>query len=182
MKLTFKEAKCMMDMDGSAWLMIKADRKEAMQFCNGKKEGKTYVADLKEFRKKRSNDANAFAWALLGELSAVLRIPPQEIYREYIPYVGGNYEIIPIREDAIEEWDRNWCKGHIGRVTEDMGKCKNIQGYHNIKTYIGSSDYDTSQMSRLLDLIIQDCKENDIEVMTEEQRSLLLSEWESTRR
>ena len=65
----------------------------------------------------------------------------------------------------------------VGRSTVDMGECRKIPGYHNIKSYIGSSDYDTSQMSRLLDLIIEDCRQNGIDVMSERERSLLIYEW-----
>lgn len=176
MKLLFDKAQWSLNSDG-AFLMLRVDRKDAIQFCASMKEGKKYQAELKEYRPRRSLDANAMAWKLMGELSAVLRIPPMEIYRNYIPDVGDNYDIVPIREDKIEAWDERWCRGHDGRMTVDMGECRNAKGYHNIKTYIGSSDYDTSQMSRLLDLIIDDCRENGIQVMTERERSLLIDEW-----
>ena len=82
-----------------------------------------------------------------------------------------------LEENEIKEWDELWCEDHDGRMTIDMGECRNAKGYHNIKTFIGSSDYDTSQMSRLLDLIIDDCRENGIQVITDRERSLLIDEW-----
>lgn len=176
MKVLFDKAKWSIDMDG-AWLMLKVDSKEAARFCEEMKQGKKYVADLKQHRNRRSLDANALAWKLLGELSAVLRIPDVELYREYVKDVGGNYTIVPMREDLLEEWDHLWCEGHYGRMTVDMGECRTAPGYHYMKTYKGSSDYDTAQMSRLLDLIIEDCKQNGIDVLTECERSLLLEEW-----
>lgn len=176
MKLLFDKAKWSIDMEG-AWLMLKADSKDAAEFCESMKQGKPYVAEIKRYRPRRSLDANNLAWKLLGELSAVLRIPDVELYREYVKDVGGNYTIVPIREDLLEEWDHLWCEGHYGRMTVDMGECRNTPGYHNVKTYKGSSDYDTAQMSRLLDLIIEDCKQNGIDVLTERERSLLLEEW-----
>jgi hypothetical protein len=166
----------MLTPDG-AFLMLKTNRQDATQFIDSMKPGKTYQAELKEHQKKRSLDANALAWKLLGDLSAVLRIPPEDIYRSYIRDVGGNYEIVPVKEDHIEDWDRVWCKGHYGRSTEDMGECRKIPGYHYIKSYIGSSDYDVSQMSRLLDLIITDCKAMGVDVLTERERTLLLEDW-----
>lgn len=121
---------------------------------------------IKKHRKRRSLDANAYFWVLCGKLSEKLRIPPKEIYRHYIPDVGGNFEIVPVRVERLEAWARIWANGHDGRVTEDMGQCRHTPGYHNVRCYIGSSEYDTAQMSRLIDLIIADCKEQGIETMT----------------
>ena len=180
MRLTFDKAQWSLDVNG-AWLSLKVDRADAVRFCAEMKEGKVYDAELKEHRKRRSLDANAMAWKLLGELSAVIRIPPDEIYRNYIRDVGGNYEIVPVREGHIKDWDRVWCAGHYGRSTEDMGECRTIPGYHYIKSYIGSSDYDVSQMSRLLDLIVSDCKALGVDVMTDQERSLLLDDWGKSR-
>lgn len=154
----------------------KQDLGKAMALVR-KHKNKLYNLEVKEYRKKRSLDANAMAWKLLGELSAVMRIPPEDIYREYIRDVGDNYEIVPVKKDHIKDWNRIWCEGHYGRSTVDMGECRTIPGYHYIKSYIGSSDYDTSQMSRLLDLIITDCKQVGIDVMSEREKSLLLEEW-----
>ena len=152
------------------------ERGKVMKWLRSKKD-RDYDLVIKEHRNKRSLDANAMAWKLLGELSAVMRVPSEEIYRDYIRDVGGNYEIVPVKEDRIKDWDRIWCAGHCGRSTVDMGECRTIPGYHNIKSYIGSSDYDVSQMSRLLELIIQDCKQVGIETLSERERSLLLDEW-----
>lgn len=153
-------------------------RGTVMQFLRTKKD-KPYDLTIKEHRKKRSLDANALAWSLINKLAVVLRIPPDEVYQGYIPDVGGNFKIIPAKPEEIDAWTNDWCKGHIGRMVEDMGPCrlKDLAGYHNLKMYSGSSDYDVAQMSRLLDLIIQDCRQVGIEVITERERSLLLEEW-----
>ena len=172
--ITFSEMK----LEGG-WLMVKPEREDigtAMQLVRNRKR-MLYDLEVKEHRNKRSLDANAMAWKLLGELSAVMRIPSDEIYREYIKDVGGNFEIVPVKEDHIKDWNRIWCSGHQGRSTEDMGECRTIPGYHNIKSYISSSDFDVQQMSRLLDLIITDCKQVGVDVLSERERSLLLEEW-----
>ena len=176
MKLLFDKAQWMMSADG-AYLMIRTNRRDATAFCDEMKAGKVYEADLKEHRKRRSLDANAYAWKILGELSVVTRVSPEEMYRNYIRDVGGNYEIVPVKEDHIEDWNKVWCSGHYGRSTEDIGECRKTPGYHNIKSYIGSSDYDTAQMSRLLDLIIDDCKAFGVSVLTDQEKSLLLDDW-----
>ena len=138
---------------------------------------KLYDADLKEYREKRSLDANAYAWVLMDKLAAKLRMRPDEVYRQYIPDVAGNSVIVPVREDMIEHWDKIWCSGHLGRMIEDMGECRHTPGYHNIRCYLGSSDYDTVQMSRLIDLIVEDCKAQEIETKTPEQLAMMKEDW-----
>lgn len=44
--------------------------------------------------------------------------------------------------------------------------------------YNGSSSYNTKQMTRLIDSVIQDCKEQQIETMTPEELKSLLARWE----
>ena len=172
-ELTFTEAKL-----EAGWLMVKPTREDmgkAMAIVRNMKQ-KLYVLNIKVFRKKRSLDANAKLWALLSDLSVVLRIPPEEIYQGYIPDVGGNYRIIPVKPEDIPEWEKDWCRGHIGRMVDDMGPCisKDLAGYHNLKLYRGSSEYDSATFSRLLELVMQDCRQLGIETLNEREKSLLL--------
>ena len=46
--------------------------------------------------------------------------------------------------------------------------------------FYGSSTYNSKQMARLIDLCVQDCKEQDIDTMTEQERSLLIDQWEKS--
>lgn len=176
MRVTFDKAKWMLDGEG-AWLMIQADRNSISQFCSEMKEGKKYQAELKEFRKKRSLDANAYFWTLCGNLSAKLGISKEIIYRQYIKDVGDNYTIVPIRNDAVDKWIKNWQEKGLGWVCEIIGESK-LEGYTNIITYYGSSTYDSAQMSRLISLVVEDCKAQGIETMSPQELSLLLEGWQ----
>ena len=53
-----------------------------------------------------------------------------------------------------------------------------IDGCTNVILYYGSSEYDTRQMSRLINLIVEDCKIQGIETMTPDELSALLDRWE----
>ena len=172
MRAVFEQAKVILDGE-DAYLCVGIPYREAKQFVGNMKPRK-YALEIKEYRKKRSLDANAYAWQLFGQLAAALSskyapVTPDMVYREAIRDVGGNYEVVPVREDRIEHWDRIWCAGHIGRFTEDLGPCRSIPGYHNIRTYMGSSDYDTAQMSRLIEIIVEECKTQGIETLTPEE-------------
>ena len=50
--------------------------------------GKSYDLEIKTHRNKRSNDANAYFWKLVDDLSAKINIPKTEIYRRYIKDIG----------------------------------------------------------------------------------------------
>ena len=176
MRAVFEQAKVILDGEDT-YLCVGIPYREAKQFVGNMKPRK-YALEIKEYRKKRSLDANAYAWQLIGRLAAALStqsapVTPDMVYREAIRDVGGNYEVVPVREDRIEDWDRIWCAGHIGRFTEDLGPCRSIPGYHNIRTYMGSSDYDTAQMSRLIEIIVEECKAQGIETLTPEELARL---------
>jgi hypothetical protein len=171
--ITFSEMK----LEGG-WLMVKPERDDlgkAMQMVRNRKR-MLYDLDVKEHRKKRSLDANAYAWVLMGKLAEAMRITPEEVYRQAIRNVGGNYEVIPIREDAAEHFKRVWEAKGIGWPCVDMGSSK-LPGYRNVMAFYGSSTYDTEQMSQLIDNLVQDCKALDIETLTPDKLSLLMEEW-----
>lgn len=143
-------------------------REAARNFVNSYNRGAKHVCTLKEQKAKRSLDQNGYFWVLCNQLSAALKIPPKDLYREYIKDIGGNYEITPIKAEAVKRWMEIWEAKGIGFVAEDLGESK-IKGYHNIRNYYGSSTYDKAQMGRLLDLIIADCDENGIVTLTPEE-------------
>ena len=174
MQITSDCFKWLSDESGE-WLSIRTSG--ARKICESIEPGKQYDVEVKEHREKRSLDANAYCWALIGKLAAKLRIPPNDVYRQYIRDVGGNYYIIPIKEELVGDWDKQWCDGHDGRITVDMGPCRTAIGYRNVRTYFGSSDYDTAQMSRLIDLIVQDCKAQGIETLTPDKLYAMKVKW-----
>ena len=150
-------------------------RGSVMRFLQNKKD-KAYDLTIKEHRNKRSSDANAYAWVLIGKLADVMRIPPNMVYKQAIQSIGGNYEVIPVREDAAAKFKEAWERQGIGWPCVDMGASK-ISGYRNLRAYYGSSTYDTHQMTQLIDSLVQDCKALGIETLSDEKLSLLVGEW-----
>ena len=158
--------------------MIKPEREDlgkAMSVVRKHKD-RLYDIEVKEHRKKRSLDANAYAWVLINKIADALRITPIEIYRQAIQYISGNSEIIPIKQEAVEQFKQAWSHNGIGWITRDMGKSK-IPGYMNLMVYYGSSVYDTKQMSELIDHLVQDCRALDIEIKSDEEIKSLMEAW-----
>ena len=176
MRAVFEQAKVILDGE-NAFLCIGIPYRDAQKFV-GEMKPRKYVAEIKEHRNRRSLDANAYAWTLIGQLAARLSTDgtvytPEQIYREAIRDVGGNYEIIPIRDDALDRWLQIWSSKGIGWVCEVIGKSK-IDGYTNTRCFYGSSVYDTAQMSRLISILVDECKAAGIETLPADELASLL--------
>lgn len=77
---------------------------------------------------------------------------------------------------AIQRSLTKACARHgLGWIAEPFER--QIPGCTNVNVYYGSSTYDTAQMSRLIDLVVFDCKENGIETMTPEDLARLKGAW-----
>lgn len=138
-----------------------------------KNENKLNV-ELKKYRKKRSLDCNAYMWVLISKIQEKLNIAKEDIYRDAIKNIGV-YEVIPVKDEAVERFVEAWKRNGLGWICETT-KSK-LEGFTNVIAYYGSSTYNTKEMSRLVDLIVQECKELNIETMTPEQLSVLKEEW-----
>lgn len=168
--ISFREVK----LEGG-WLMVRPEREDlgkAMSVVRKHKD-RLYDLEVREHRKKRSLDANAYAWVLIDKLADAMRITPKEIYRQAIVNIGGNCEVIPIKEEAAERFKQIWENQGLGWPCVDMGKSK-IPGYRNLRAYYGSSTYDTRQMAQLIDNLVQDCKALDIETLPPDKLALLM--------
>ncbi len=98
------------------WLMVRPEREDlgkAMAIVRRHKD-RLYDLEVKEHRKKRSLDANAYCWVLINKLADVMRIPPTEVYRQAILNIGGNYEVIPIKKEAAEQFKQVWQARGLG--------------------------------------------------------------------
>ena len=129
---------------------------------------------IKKHREKRSLDANAYAWVLLSKLQNKLGIPKEELYRDLIKNIGS-YEVVPIKNSALNKFREAWSKNGLGWITETT-KSK-LDGYTNVLAYYGSSVYDSKEITRLIDMLIEECKNLGIETKNDEDIKNLLESW-----
>lgn len=156
-------------------LIIKTpDMREALKLNYGFEAGDY---ELKKIKKRRSLDANAYAWVLMDKLSAALGVGKIEVYRNTIRDIGGVSDTICVRDEAVDALCRGWEHNGTGWQTERYQS--KIKGCVNVTLYYGSSVYDTRQMSSLIDHLVQDCKAVDIETMTPLELSGLLGAWDA---
>lgn len=134
--------------------------------------GKTYMVEIKEKKEKRSREANAYCWVLLDKLSEKTHIPKEDIYRDLIKNIGGNSEMICVQNKAVDRICEGWRHNGLGWVTDTIES--KIKGCTNVILYYGSSTYDTSQMHRLIELVVQECEQLEIETLTPEELARLI--------
>mgnify|MGYP003290304015 CR=1 FL=1 len=131
--------------------------------------------EIKPFREKRSLDANAYFWVLCDKLAEKLRKSKTEIYRELVRDVGGVSETVCVINSAVERFCANWQAKGLGWQTEATES--KLEGCTNVTVYFGSSTFDKEQMGRLLDLTIQECKEQGIPTETPNEIARLKALW-----
>lgn len=147
-------------------------RDDARRFVYGFKPGEY---EIKKTRKKRSLDANAYAWRLINDISLATRISPEEVYRNALLDIPTLYYIALIPDEYTDAAMTDWQRGHIGRKAEREPA---YTGYWNVFFHMGSSDFDTRQMSMLIDNLIQDCRALGIETRPADEINAMLEAWD----
>ena len=151
---------------GDELILKSPDLSEIRRFAYRFKAGEYQIERKK---KKRSTDANALCWKMCTEIANVLRTDKDSVYVEMLRRYG--------QSDIVSVVSSVDVKGYF-KYYEEFGRgTVNGKDFTHYKVYKGSSEYDTREMSILLDGIIDEAKALDIEVITEREKSLLLTEW-----
>lgn len=150
---------------------LDGDFREAFDSLHGKPVDVT----VKPYRRKRSLDANAYAWKLMDMLAAAMGTTKEAVYREAIRQIGGVSETVCVKAEAADMLCEGWTHNGLGWQCERVPS--KLKGCINVILYYGSSSYDTAQMSRLIDQLIQDCHELEIETKSPEELESLLNDW-----
>lgn len=163
---------------GGEWVLSFATKADAGAVYEKLKDFDVDV-EIKKHNPKRSRDANNFAWALCTDIGKALTppIPKEEVYRKAIRDVG-EYEPLPIREDAVETFQRRWASHGTGWFAEVVDNSK-LKGYKLVFAYYGSSTYDTAAMSRLIDYLVQDAREMGLQLPATKEQEEMLKSWQA---
>lgn len=120
---------------------------------------------------KRSLNANSYAWQLIGQIANLLRASKEEIYLDMLKHYGQG-GAISVEEKYTERFKRSY------KYHESMGKSE-LKGktFEHFRFWVGSSDYNTEEMSILIDGIVQEAKQLGIETLTPAELARLKDEW-----
>lgn len=122
---------------------------------------------VKRWREKRSLDANGYLWWLVTEIGNRLRMSKDDVYLDMLKRYGQGGAV------SVEER----FAGHFRRsykYHEELGRSE-LHGktFVHFRFWVGSSEYDTEEMSILLDGVIQEARELGIDTDTPAQRARL---------
>jgi hypothetical protein len=160
-------------LDGKQRLVIELDGDFRKKFAELKEH--PVRVEVKRWRKKRSLDANAYAWVLIDKIAQATGVPKTEVYRKVIREIGGVSEIVCVRTEAVDKFREGWEAHGLGWQTDVMPS--KIEGCTNVVLYYGSSTYDTKQMSALIDSLVQDAQALGIETLPPHEIARLNSLW-----
>lgn len=132
-------------------------------------QGKNLDIIVKQHRNKRSLDANALLWHICNELGNKLKMSKEEVYFLMLQHYGQSTMISVQSDIQVDGYFKYYVEAGKGTV-----KGKDFTHY---KVYKGSSEYDTEEMSILLDGAVQEAKDQGIQVMSEREISLLKEAW-----
>lgn len=161
---------------GKAVIMLEIDKAIDAIKCHEKYKDKELDIEVKQHREKRSLDANGYFWVLVDKMAKKTNISKIEIYRRYVKDIGGNSITVCVTDDKVEKVKSGWeRKGGFGWIVDTFPS--KINGCTNMILYEGSSEYDTKQMSRLINFAVQDAHSCDIDTRTPNEIAEMLSLW-----
>lgn len=137
---------------------------------------------IKEYRKKRSLDANNYYWTLLTKLATVMKLSNPEAHNMMLceygldEVIAGHRVLTPIPDTEESENTVKSAMYYHLKPTSEVKEGKDGVMYRTYKLLRGSHTYDTAEMSRLIDGLITRCKEAgipDSEIATPDEKRLL---------
>ena len=133
---------------------------------------KETVYDLKidKHRKKRSLDANNYAWHLINEIANSLRLSKEEVYLQMLKNYGQRDYISMLSNVNASDYFKYY---------ETQGVFKN--NGNTFKSYMvfkGTSQYDSNEMAIFIDGLVQEARNLGIETLEDLEIKNLIEEME----
>lgn len=143
------------------------------------KDVEKLVIEIKQHREKRSINANNYFWKLLSEYSQGKKVNTIDEYIERVKRLGI-FRRFRIEKNNVKTFKKIWSEKGIAWFCEiaDTEYLGDVE-FKIINAYYGSSSFNTKQMSRLIEDLVEDCKEVGIETKSKEEIQSLLDRWES---
>lgn len=113
--------------------------------------------DIKEHKEKRSLNSNSYCWVLIGKIADVLRTDKEQVYLTMLKRYGQS-ELVSVLSNIN-------ITGYFKYYEVAGTSTLNGKEFTHYKVFKGSSEYDTREMSILIDGIVSEAKELNIETL-----------------
>lgn len=130
--------------------------------------------ELKEYKEKRSNDANAYFHVLVNKLARHLNISDEDMKIK----MNLDYGTIARFEDGRIKGCKVPKDTNMKEIYKYSRWYKEEGDYDCYIFYKETHTLDTKEMSQLINGVIQECKDNGIEVRPEAEIKAMLERWD----
>lgn len=129
----------------------------------------TVSLEIKRQYDKRSLDANAYAWHLIGELADAFNVSKELVYLIMLKRYGqgGVVKIQDKDADAFKRQVKYW---------EEHDKLRDERASY-YRFWVGSSHYNTHEMYTFIQGLVSECKDQGIETLTPKEMQEMMAEW-----
>lgn len=129
---------------------------------------------LKEWREKRSLDANAYCWKLCTEIANVLTlqgaaVTKDDVYRQAL-FDYGQSDIVTLRADIDPTRQFDYA------IEKSRGEINGVEYIHYLSA-VGSHKYDSREMSILIAGIVQEAEALGIHTIPPDEAEQLAERW-----
>lgn len=182
MEFTGRFSDLMIDLFSKKQKIVLTVNEDAKQAFEELKDCDLIDIVIKKHRKKRSLDANAYYWVLVSKLAKVLDSSNPEIHNHLLRMYGEPelfdgipvYTTIPETEEA--ERKVNTLMDYHLAPTSQVREGNDGVMYRTYRLIRGSHTFNTEEMARLIDGLVESCKEAGIpdrEIASTEERRIL---------
>lgn len=141
-----------------------------LKALDGLQEGE-YAVEIKRYRERRSLNANAYFWVLVGQIADKIQSDTESVYLRLLERYGVFTHIV-VKPNVVDKVKAEW------RAVKVLGEVAiNGKTGVQIQCFFGSHTYDTKEMSRLIEGTVSEAKELGIDTRTPEEIALMTEEW-----
>lgn len=127
--------------------------------------------EVKEYHEKRSLNANNYYWKLENELADKLGID-NELLHFILLQKYGQFDVVSVVATInVKPYFKYYCEAGESNLNGKLFK--------HYKVFKGSSEMDKREMSRLINGLVEDCKEQGIETKSEAEIKSLIESWDN---
>lgn len=127
--------------------------------------------EIKEYKEKRSLNANNYYWELVTQLGNVLKMDKEDLHFQLLQKYGQS-EMISVVADVD-------IKNYLKYYAEAGESVLNGKTFKHYKVYKGSSEMDSKEMSILINGLVEECHIQGIETKTPQEINSLLERWDN---
>ena len=160
-----------LDLDGNFIFAVKTKNRQAAGIIYEKLKNCQVDFDIKKHYKKRSLNANAYAWELIGKIAEAIGKDKDTVYFDFLKDYGQS-EVISVLSSVD-------LKGYY-KYIEAMGSGY-IGGkeFTHYKIFKGTSEYNSKEMSVFIDGIVSTAEDLGIPTKTPDELERMKSLWDT---